>query len=173
MKKGLSDPSQNTWRHPIVTARPSQTLMSFHSGESDMYLGMSQDNGHTVRLSMPILRFSVLYPPSAEDGSMSEQSINSLNLLSDQNSTNSGVNSHVGELVSQPVSNQSQGETQTASHTTQQHTPQVTPPTIIQPERVGRSQRLRQPPDRYGEWVMPIFAQNYNDCKKEVHIYYV
>jgi len=95
---------------------------------------------------------------------MSEQSNNSFNLLSNQNSTNSGVNSHVSELVSQPVSNQSQGETQTSSHTTQQHTPQVTPPTIIQPEPVGRPQRLRQPPDRYGECVMPIFAQNYNDC---------
>jgi hypothetical protein len=139
-----------------------------------MYLGMSQDNGHTVRFNANSEILSLLsQTPSAVDGSMSEQSNNSLNLLSDQNSINSGVNSHVSELVSQPVSKQSQGETQTLSHTTQQHTPQVTPPTIIQPEPVGRPQRLRQPPDRYGEWVMPIFAQNYNDCKKEVHIYYV
>ncbi|KAH3724884.1 hypothetical protein DPMN_050711 [Dreissena polymorpha] len=162
-----------------------ETSDSDCSSESDSYVIPQRRVGYVPgyvtrqRTHSPVVNANseILIPlsqtPSAVDGSMSEQSNNSLNLLSNQNSTNSGVNSHVSELVSQPVSNQSQGETQTLSHTTQQHTPQVTPPAIIQPEPVGRPQRLRQPPDRYGEWVMPIFAQNYNDCKKEVHIYYV
>ncbi|KAH3845492.1 hypothetical protein DPMN_087773 [Dreissena polymorpha] len=133
------------------------------------YVTRQRTNSPVVNANSEILS-PLSQTPSAVDGSMSEQSNNSLNMLSDQNSA---FNSHVSELVSQPVSNQFQGETQTSSHTTQQHTPQVTPPTIIQPEPVGRPKRLRQPPDRYGEWVMPIFAHDYNDCKKEVHIYYV
>jgi hypothetical protein len=39
------------------------------------------------------------------------------------------------------------------------------------PEPVHRPQRLRKPPDRYGEWVSPLIATE--DVKKEVHIYYV
>ncbi|KAH3864982.1 hypothetical protein DPMN_028015 [Dreissena polymorpha] len=155
------------------------------SSESDTYVISQRRVGYVPgyvtrqRTNSPVVNANseILSPlaqtPSAVDRSRSEQSNNSLNFFRDQNSTNSGVNSHVSELVSQPVNNQSQGETQTSSPTIQQHTPQVTPHTIMHPEPVGRPQRLRQPPDRYGEWVMPIYAQDYNDCKNEVHIYYV
>ena len=49
---------------------------------------------------------------------------------------------------------QNQPTTQSTPPTMQHHT--VTTHPVTQQESVGRPIRLRQPPNRYGEWVTPI-----------------
>jgi len=54
----------------------------------------------------------------------------------------------------QPTTQSTPPTTQSTPPTTQQHT--VTTHPTTQQESVGRPKRLRQPPNRYGEWVTPI-----------------
>jgi len=54
----------------------------------------------------------------------------------------------------QPTTQSTPPTTQSTPLTTQQHT--VTTHPTTQQESVGRPKRLRQPPNRYGEWVTPI-----------------